>query len=141
MQGRKIVRRGFTALVALLCTASVAYAIHANAEAAKAERASARAAQWERYARESLAHRKRTAHSLELLIRRYNRLARSATVEQRHLLAALHTARRRAASARPSGASAPVVYQTTQSIAVSPIAQPAAPAAPAAPSAPTTKTS
>ena len=139
----KLLGRGYTAIVALLCSASVAYAIHANSEAARADRAALSAQQWERDARATRTHRIRTAASLGLLIRQYNGLARRATVEQRQLLAVLTKARRRAASEKP-GAAAPVQY-STQSIAVAqPIASspaPAAPAAPVAASQPTTKTS
>lgn len=142
MAAGKLVRRTYTTLVAVLCTAAVAYAIHAKSEAAQAERAGARALTWERYARATRAHRLRTEAGLRVLVRHYNALVRSATTEQRRLLASLATARRHAAAATPSAAP-PVVYQTTQLTAIS---QPAAApqptgAAPAAPSTPTTRTS
>jgi hypothetical protein len=137
--GKKILSRAYTALIALLCTAAVAYAIHANGEAAKAERVAAKAQQWERFARTTRRHRQETAKSLSLLVRRYNKLARNATTEQRMLLANLAKARRRAARAQPSGAP-PVVYETAKAIVISQPA-PVASAAPAAPSEPTTKTS
>ena len=145
MPTKKMLSRMYTTLIALCCTAAVAYAIHANGEAAKAGRALERAQKWERYARASQAHRKTTAKSLGRLIRQYNALARNATAEQRRLLVTLSQARRRAATAQPAATST-VTYETTQSAAVSQPAavQPAPPAviaAPAAPSEPTTKTS
>ena len=52
MPGRKMLSRGYTTFVALLCTAAVAFAIHANGEAAKAGRVAERAQTWgQRYAR------------------------------------------------------------------------------------------
>ena len=148
MPVNKLLRRGYTAIVAVVCAASIAYAIHANGETGKAELAVARARQWETYARATLAHRRQTAKSLRVLVRRYNKLARSATAQQRRLLETLAVARRHAEKARPKGAAA-VVFKTTQTIAISPEAQspapaasaPAASAAPAAPSTPTTTTS
>jgi hypothetical protein len=137
--GRKILSRAYTALIALLCTAAVAYAIHADSKASRAGRAAAKAQEWEHYARTMRSHRQKTAKSLKLLVRRYNTLARNATAEQRLLLANLAKARRRAAKAQPSGA-LPVVYASTKAIVISQPA-PAASAAPAAPSQPTTKTS
>ncbi len=141
MPGRKMLSRGYTTFIALLCTAAVAYAIHANGEAAKAGRAEARAQKWERYARATRAHRKQTAKSFAVLVRQYNKLARNATAEQRRLLATLSRARKQAASARPSGA--PPVTYATQSLTISqPTVQAPAPAAAAAaPSEPMTKTS
>ena len=69
MAAGKLVRRSYTTLVAVLCTASVAYAIHAQNEAARAERAGARAQTWERYARATRAHRVKTNAGLRLLER------------------------------------------------------------------------
>jgi hypothetical protein len=141
MPSKKMLSRGYTAVIALLCTASVAYAIHANREAASADSAAAKAREWERYARANLAHRAQTTKSVRLLVRQYNTLARRATAEQRRLLASLAQARRRAAKAQPAGAQPPVVYQTTKTLTISPpAAQPAA-AVPATPSEPMTKTS
>jgi hypothetical protein len=135
--------RAYTTLIALVCAAAVAYAIHANGQAAKADRAALRARQFERDARATQIHRLQTAHSLQRLVHQYNAVARNATNEQRHLLAALSRARRLAAKERPSGA--PAVEYSTQSIAIpaAPIAQapPVAAAVPLAPSTPTTKTS
>ena len=142
----KVLRRGYSAVVAVVCAASIAYAIHANGETGKAAAAAARAHQWETYARATLAHRRQTAKSFRVLVRRYNKLARSATAQQRRLLATLAVARRNSEKARPKGA-ADVVFKSTQTIAIAspapaPAASaPAASAAPAAPSTPTTKTS
>jgi len=142
MPGKKILSRGYTTLIALLCTAAVAYAIHANSQAAGAGRAEARAEKWERYARATRAHRKQTAKSFRKLVRQYNALARSATSEQRRLLATLARARRHAATASPSGARS-VSYDTTSAITITqaPVQAPAPVASAAAPSEPTTKTS
>ena len=79
----KLLRRGYSTVVAVVCAASIAYAIHVNGETGRAELAAARAHQWEIYARATLAHRRHTAKSLELLVRRYNKLAQSATAKQR----------------------------------------------------------
>ena len=144
----KLLRRGYSTVVAVVCAASIAYAIHVNGETGRAELAAARAHQWEIYARATLAHRRHTAKSLELLVRRYNKLAQSATAKQRRLLATLAVARRDSEKARPKGTAA-VVFKTTETIAISPEAKsptpvpsaPAASAAPAPPSTPTTKTS
>ena len=142
MPGSKMLSRGYTTFVALLCTAAVAFAIHANGEAAKAGRAAERAQMWERYARATRAHRRRTAKSYGKLVRQYNALARTANARQKRLLASLSRARRHAATASPGAAAQPVTYETTQAIAIAPPpAAPAAAAAAAAPSQPTTKTS
>jgi hypothetical protein len=95
----KRLRRGYAAIVAVVCAASIAYAIHVNGETRKAELAVARAHQWEVYARATLAHRRQTAKSLRVLVRRYNKLARSATAQQRRLLETLAVARRHAQKA------------------------------------------
>ena len=108
--------RGYTTFVALLCTAAVAYAIHANGEAAKAGRAAARAQKWERYARATRAHRRQTAKSFAGARAPYNKLARNATAEQRRLLATL---RRGAAATSARGRAARRPSPTaTQSIAI-----------------------
>lgn len=144
MTAGRVLRRAYAALVAVLCLGSVAYAMHANREAARAQSAASTAREWERIARATHAHRAETTASLALLVRRYNSLARKATIEQRRMLARLAAARRRAAHSK-SAAAAPITYETTQSVAVAaPISVPAAPVASAAPVAtsdPVTKTS
>jgi hypothetical protein len=141
MPGKKMLSRGYTAVIALLCTASVAYAIHANRQAADADHAGAKAREWERYARATLAHRTKTTKSLRLLVQQYNALTRRATADQRRLLANLAQARRRAARAQPATAPTPVVYETTKTLALPQPAVQLASAAPATPSEPMTKTS
>ncbi len=111
MPGRKMLSRGYTTFVALLCTAAVAFAIHANGEAAKAGRAAERAQTWERYARATRAHRRQTAKSYGKLVRQYNALARTANARQKRLLASLSRARRHAATASPSVAAQPVTLR------------------------------
>jgi hypothetical protein len=134
--------RVYTTLVALVCTVSVAYAIHADGEAARGDRAALRAQQWERDARATRVHRTRTIRSTNQMIRQYNALARGATRDQRRLLAALAKARRRAATEKPTGA-APVEYATQSIVTSQPAVQPALPAsaAPVAAAPPMTTTS
>ena len=76
MTAGRVLRRAYAALVAVLCLASVAYALHANHEAARAQSAASTAREWERIARATQAHRAETTASLALLVRRYNSLAR-----------------------------------------------------------------
>lgn len=120
--------RIYTAVIALICAAAVAWSIHQSSIAA-AWRADS--GSWQAVARRSVLHDRLTAGRMQALVARYDRLVVRTRRSEARLLADVRRAQR--AGAAPVSLPQQTVY-TTAPAGPAPVAAPA-------PAAPTTSTS
>lgn len=128
--------RIYTAIVALVCGGAVVYSIDQQQIAASA---AADARTWQAAAQRTVRHDRATLRANRLMVRRYNLLVRRTRQSERHLMAALASARSQTAA--PAYAAQSTVYRTV-STGSAPVAAPVSAPVPAPVSTPpTTKTS
>jgi hypothetical protein len=76
----------YTAVIALVCAAAIAWSIHQSSAAATWQ---AEAGKWQTVAQQTVAHDRHTVHRYRTLARRYNQIVVRARRSQQRLLAGL----------------------------------------------------
>ena len=96
--------RIYTSIIAVVCTAAIAFALHAQNASAKWRQ---QVAYWQQSSADTLQHDWRTTTQMRRLMHRYNKLVVQTRRSERRLLAALNDAQ-----AHAPGTSGGTVYQT-----------------------------
>jgi hypothetical protein len=102
--------RVYTAIVALICTAAITFALAAHD---RADRWRSQVAYWEDAAGRSAHHDRTTAKKMRKLAARYNRLVTGTRRSQARLLRALKAAQQEMASGSSIGGTQATVYQSS----------------------------
>ena len=129
--------RVYTAIVALVCTAAITFALSAHD---RSQRWSEQAAYWESMAARTAHHDRLTDRSMRRLAVRYHRLVAGTRRSQARLLHALKAAERQQLASASSAAAAATVYRSSYVSAGGSASAPV-PAPTPAPPPPTTKAS